>query len=266
VKKHHAKQVIRAVIACSVVLLPLTNSLAATTNNQTIAEQLCKNYARIKTLSCEIRKTTKSEGLTIRLLSRVHYQYPDHIHVDNAAPVKRTIIADGQKLYYYQDGMPLGFSRPVSELSPTWLRSLRNIPATPIEHLLPLKGIKEDKLPAASKDQIRRGYPVKTLYIVLTVDNKMRVDRVEFFKSSQMKTKTAEYTYSKQQEVLPGCWIPTIHKATLYLPNEKTAHETRIIANLAVNKTIPSKIFDHQLFMQKVKFSDNFADTYKKAE
>lgn len=265
-KKNAARIAIIAVlVCCGTVTAKAEKAPASTapTPSLTLAEQLLDSYGRIKTLSCEIRKTTKSKGVTVRLLSRVHYQSPDHIHVDNASPIKRTIIADGKKLYYYQKGMPRGYSQDISKLSPTWLRSLHNIPATPVEHLLPLRGIKEDKL-KASETHLRRGYMVKNLYVVIETDDQMRINRIEFFKSAAMQTKTAEYIYSSQQEVLPRCWIPTHHKATLYLPNEETAKESRVIANLAVNKPIPSKLFSYEVFMPKVEFTSDFSKTYEK--
>ena len=111
--------------------------------SKTLAQRLCSNYSQIKTISCEIRKTTKGKGQTLRILSRVHYKFPNHIHVENVSPVKRRIIADGKDLYYYQERNSRGFSKPIDELSETWLTPLRNIPGTALEHLIPLCGIEE---------------------------------------------------------------------------------------------------------------------------
>ena len=61
----------------------------------TLAERLCDRYEAIETITCAIRKTTRSPESTVRMLSRVHYRRPDHIHVENVSPVKRRIIADG---------------------------------------------------------------------------------------------------------------------------------------------------------------------------
>lgn len=199
----------------------------------------------------------------MRMLSRVHYKYPNHIHVDNVTPVKRTIIADGDKLYYYQERMPKGFSRPISKLTDIWLNSLHSIPGTAQEHLIPLCGIEEATLPAVKKGSIRRGYAVKDIYVVLTADAEKRITSIEFFKTSSMKNKTGEYIYSGWKEVMPTCWISTHYKATLYLPNEKIIRETRNITNLAVNKDIPDNIFDHKIFLKNIRFTDTFKETYE---
>ena len=254
---------------------PQTNSIASLQNPAsitsavsrqseiTLAERICASYSQIKTVSCEIRKTTKGGGHTIRLLSRVHYKTPNHIHVDNVTPVKRTIIADGKKLYYYQEGMPRGFSRPISQLSELWLKSLHNIPGTALEHLMPLCGIDETELPSTEPETIRRGYEVKGIYVVLTADIKNRLTRIDFFKTPQMNSKTGEYIYSGWKEVIPNCWISTHYKAELFLPAEKVVKETRHIKNLTLNKDIPDRLFDHEIFMKNIEFTDIFKHTYE---
>jgi len=199
----------------------------------------------------------------MRLLSRVHYKFPNHIHVENAAPVKRTIIADGKTLYYYQDGMPRGFSQPIDELNATWLAPLQNIPGTALEHLIPLYEIEEIELPKTEAGLIQRGYQVKELFVVLIADGQNQLQQINFFKTPAMQIKTGEYIYSKQKQVTPNCWISTHHKATLYLPNEEVINETRHFSNLAINEDIPDQLFNHELFMKDVKFTPEFKNTYQ---
>jgi len=228
-----------------------------------LAERLCSIYSQIQSVSCEIRKTTKGGLRTMRMLSRVHYKTPNHIHVDNVAPVKRTIIADGERLYYHESGVKRGFSRPISELSETWLASLRNIPGTPVEHLLPLCGVPSEALPASNDGHAREAYTRENVYVVVTADAENRLHRVDFYKSPAMQAKTGEYVFSHFQEALPGCWIPTQHKATLFLPADEVVVETRRIGNLAVNGNIPGHLFNHELFFKDVEFVGDFEKTYR---
>ena len=58
------------------------------------------------------------------MLSRVYYQRPDRLHVENFSPVKRHIVSDGTVFRSYTEGAPQGFSRPVAELNEEMLRNL----------------------------------------------------------------------------------------------------------------------------------------------
>ncbi len=228
-----------------------------------LAQKLCDNYSQIKTISCEIRKTTKGSEHTLRLLSRVHYKSPNHIHVENVSPIKRTIIADGKKLYYYQERSKLGFSKPISELSELWLKSLHNIPGTALEHLIPLCGIEETELQKSETGLVQRGYQINDIFVVLMVDSQDQLQAISFFKSPKMQTKTGEYLYLKQMKIAPNCWISTHTKATLFLPTEDVITETRHISNISVNKDIPNQLFDHKLFIKNIKFTTEFKKTYQ---
>jgi len=241
-----------------------TNISANVQNTPTLAMQIFNTYTNIHTLSCEIRKTTESDDKTIRWLSRIHFERPNQIHVDNASPFKRTIIADGKNLFYYQDGALRGFSRPIDKLSDMWLASLHNVPGTATEHLAKIRNTAETVLPNTADNSIRRGYNVKNMFVVLTASpDRKKLLKITFYKDKSMQDKTAEYIYTKQIEVLPCCWIPTHHKATLYLPAEKVIKESRRISNLVVNKPIPEQIFNHELFMKGIEFSSDFKSTYQ---
>jgi outer membrane lipoprotein-sorting protein len=250
-----------ATLAILLMTAPGTN--AGSDAPETLAEQLCATYSQIQSVSCEIRKTTKGSGRTMRMLSRIHYRAPNRVHVDNVSPIKRTIIADGERLYYHESGVPRGFSRPIEDLSDTWMAPLRNIPGTAVEHLLPLCGLSEIALQPSDENAARRGYQAKDVYVVLTADAEKRLHRIDFFKSAAMKAKTGEYTFTHFQEVMPGCWVPTQHKATLFLPADEVVVETRRISNLAVNGNIPDHLFNADLFFKDVEFVDDFQKTYR---
>jgi outer membrane lipoprotein-sorting protein len=228
----------------------------------TLAETLDAGFAALKTVACEIRKTTRSKGQTLRLLSRVHYQSPDHIHVENVSPSKRRIVADGRALYYHETGTPRGFSRPIGALSPDWLAALRNVPGTAVEHLAKLRGLPEVHLPPGSAGEVRRGYQAERVFVVLAVDARQRLTQITFYKTPRMEEITAVYRYDDHTEAAPGCWIPLRHKATVYLPDGERIEETRRIGKLAVNEPIAATLFQADLFFQDVEFVSEFTNTY----
>ena len=245
------------------LLLALPAAAADEGTAPSLADTLCSMYSQIESVSCEISKTSKGGGRTMRMLSRVHYKAPNRVHVENVSPIKRTIIADGEKLYYHESGVPRGFSRPIDQLSDTWLAPLRNIPGTALEHLFPLRGLPETVLPPSAAESQRRGYQVGEVYVVLSADAENRLHRIDFFKSDAMEAKTGEYTFTHFKEVIPGCWVPTQHKATLFLPADEVVVETRRVSNLAVNGAIPDHLFNHELFFKDVEFVDEFEKTYR---
>ena len=239
--------------------------MATTADEPTLVERLCAEYERIETITCEIRKTTVGGGRTVRMLSRVFYKKPDHIHVDNVAPAKRRIIADGKKFYYHEQGVPRGFSRPIAELTEEWLSSLRNIPGTPMEHLLKLKAIqKEISLPGTKEFPLRKGYQAEKVFVVLSCDMEKRLIRIEFFDSAEMKEKTGQYDYSAFQKVDDNCWISCLQKAVIFLPDGETVTETRHITNFEANKPIADSMFNADIFFKDVEFVSEFDQTYTK--
>ncbi len=228
----------------------------------TLAESLLSRYAALDTVACEIHKVTRSQGKTLRMLSRIHYQRPDRIHVENVSPSKRRIVADGQSLYYHEEGVARGFSRPIAELTPDWLASLRNVPGTATEHLEKLRGLAESALPPTPEGGTRRGYQADRVFVTLTVDTEGRLTDIVFHKTPAMRETTAAYRYEEHREVAPGCWIPLLHKATVYLPDGETIEETRRVGKLAVNQPVTPTLFKPDLFFQGVEFVNDFARTY----
>ena len=104
---------------------------AGAARGETVRERLLRSYDAIQSLSCEIRRDMPlPDGQTVRMLSRVYYQRPDRLHVENFSPVKRRIVSDGAVFRSYAEGAPQGFSRPVSELNEEMLRNLRSVPGS----------------------------------------------------------------------------------------------------------------------------------------
>lgn len=55
---------------------------------ETVRERVLAAYDAVQTLSCEIRRDTPlPDGQVLRMLSRVYYQRPDRLHVENFSPV-----------------------------------------------------------------------------------------------------------------------------------------------------------------------------------
>jgi len=225
----------------------------------TLAERLCAAYGVLTNVSCSIRKDTVSGLRHSRMLSRVHYQTPDRIHVDNTAPARRRIVCDGATLYYHDAALPKGFSRPVAQLDPDWLVMLRTVPGSPMEHLLRLKGVPEKALPATTEAPVRRGYETPAGFVVLSCDTSNRLARLEFFATPSMESRSAVYDYSGFEEVAPACWIPRLHKAVLTTAGVRV-EETRRLDALVVNQPPPPGLFDPAVFFQGVEFVPDFAD------
>lgn len=140
-------------------LLALLVQLAATAAcAETLVAKLIKDYEAVQTLTCDLRRDNESGPDKMRFLSRIYYARPDRLHVENSAPIERTIISDGTNFYSYIQGDPKGFSRPVSQLDAEMLRSLRKVPGTAMDHLLRLENVPETELPATA--QLRHGQTV----------------------------------------------------------------------------------------------------------
>ena len=211
--------------------------------SETVAERLLASYTAIETLSCDFRKDIESPAGNVRRLSRIFFQRPDHLHVDNVSPVKRRIVADGTALYSYIEGDPRGFSRPVSELDQDWLASLRNIPGTAIEHLVRLAGLPEQELYATEDFPVRRGYQAEKVYVVL-------------------KQKTAAYAYRSLEQVTPGVWIAKLIEADVWMNGQKMTEVSRL-TNLSVNQPLAASLFNPEVYFKDIEFVRDMKDVYK---
>jgi len=138
-------------------------------------EQLWAGYERIESVRGEIRRDNTGPGGTVRTLSRVYYQRPDRLNVENIMPVQRRIVADGERFYSYIQGDPKGFSRPIAELNEDMLINLRKVPGTPMDHLARLRGAPEEILEPTDAWPTRRGYASGRVFGVLLFDGQGRL-------------------------------------------------------------------------------------------
>lgn len=243
----------------AVVILAV--SLIMSAQGETLAERFLKGYDSISSLSCEVRKDIDAPSGSMRMLSRVYYQKPERLHVENLTPIPRRIIADGSNLFSYIEGDAKGFSRPITRLDKEMLISLRSIPGTPMEHLLRLKGIEEVELPPLQDFPLRRGYAADNIFVVLACDTSNRLARIEFFNSADRAQTVARYTYSQFKEIMPGVWLSCWHKAELFRP-EGRAVETRKISNITIDQPLAPGLFMSGSFFKGISFVDSFDDMY----
>jgi len=232
----------------------------------TLAERLCSGFERIESLQCEIEKTSVAGGKTVRMISRVDYRRPRHLHVSITEPTERRVIMDGMTLYYHEAGAPYGFSRPIDDLAGPWADSARNIPATPMEHLLKLRARPETPLDPGEDGATRAGYAGKGRFAVLSADADGRLLRIAFYASPAMEELTGEYRYADFVAAGPGCWIPRLHEGALSLPGGESIRETRVVGNLRVNEPVSDTRFDASCFFSNVTFVADFRRTYEGSE
>ena len=232
---------------------------------ETLAEKLIAQYEQIQTLTCDIRRDTETSDNKITTLSHVTFQRPDCLFVENVIPVKRTIVADGTNFFSFIEGDPKGFSRPISQLNEEMLISLRKVPGTAMDHLLRLKGLPETEVEATGEFPARKSYEAGKVFVILSMDPEGRLARIEFYSSKEMQDKTAQYDYSHFQEVLPGLWIPALHRLT-YSQGGVDASESSRIDTLQVNKPVDQALFDASRYFKGVQFVGSFDEIYQPGE
>ena len=232
---------------------------------ETLADRLLAGYAGIQTVSCNVRRESESSAAKGLTLSRVYFQKPDCIHVENIQPLPRTILADGTNFFSYIPGDPKGFSRPVSRLDADMLISLRKVPASAMDHLLRLKDLPEADLPAAPGFPIRKGYDTGKMYAVLSMDSSNRLAQIEFFTGADMKQKNAHAVYSQFIEAMPGVWLSRLHQTTMQLGSMEQK-ETSRFDNLLINQPIAPSLFNASLFFKDVTFASSMDQIYPKPE
>ena len=224
----------------------------------TVLEGILKSYDSIQSFSCEIRRDAPlPDGQTLRMLSRVYFQRPDRLHVENFSPVKRRIISDGTVFRSYAEGAPQGFSRPVSELSEEMLRNLRMVPGSAANLLEVLSGSTEIPLEPTAEFPVRVAVDNGKSYAVLGLDDKGRVARLEIFSSSSMTDLLSRTDFSAFQEVAPGVWIACLQQAKLTLEGVDRTETTRV-DNIVANGEIPAALFDAAPFFKGVQWVDAF--------
>ncbi|MGI6088074.1 MAG: LolA family protein [Kiritimatiellia bacterium] len=235
-----------------------TSAYTAMAAELTLAEQICRSYTNIHTVSCMVRKTTELQGHTAKMLSRVYYQRPDRLHVENIVPLRRRILSDGTRFYLTQDGWRKGYSVPLPELTGEWKIMQQAIPGTAMEHLLRLHGVPEEVLEGLPDLPIRRAYQKDDLCIVLSADAQHRLARIEFYTSSDFAERTALYLFDDFLHVTNDCWLAARQRAELCIRGENIK-ETRRLDKLTANQPLAAGLFDPDAFFKGMEFVADFS-------
>ena len=225
---------------------------------ETVVERWLASYGAVQSLSGEIRRDMPlPDGQLMRMLSRVYYQRPDKLHVENFSPVKRRTVSDGEVFRQYTEGAPKGFSRPVADLNDEMLRNLRMVPGSAANLLEVLTGTPEIALEPSDEFPVRVGYDNGNSFAVLSLDGQGRLARFELFSSPAMTDLHARTDFSAWQEILPGVWIACLQQSRVTVLGVDRTETTRI-DNLAANGDIPAGLFEGAAFFQGIEFVDAF--------
>ena len=240
------------------MMLILVLAPAAGARAETVLEKVLAPYDSVQSMSCEIRRDTPlPDGNTLRMLSRVYYQRPDKLHVENFSPVKRRTISDGTVFRQYTEGAPKGFSRPVAELDGEMLRNLRMVPGSAANMLEVLRGATEVPLEPTAEFPVRAGYDNQKSFAVLNLDAQGRLARFELYGSPAMTDLLTQTDFSAFQEVAPGVWIACLQQAKVTVQGMERTETTRVDSPVA-NGEIPAAFFKADAFFPNVEFVDSF--------
>lgn len=241
----------------------LASAGAGERESESLAERLTATYDGIQSVSCDVRREEVSpDGKRFRTLSSVYYLKPDRLHVDMTSPVRRRIVADGERFYSHIAGDPKGFSRPVEALDEEMRISLRKIPGTALEHLMRLRGVREIPLGPEPEWPVRAGYDTGKTYAELRVDAKGRLGRVDLYAGSNRDKPLVRILYKDFMEAAPGAWFALTHETEVELGGARN-RETARFDNLRVNVTIPPVLFIAAPFFKGVEFVDTFEAIYR---
>lgn len=217
----------------------------------TLAEKICSSYTNVNTVSCQVSKVIKAETLSSRLLSRIYYQRPDCLHVENISPLKRRILSDGTNFYSALPEKKKVYTTALTNLPPTMKVMQESIPGSPLEYLLPLQGLPEDILESLPDQPVRRGYQTDKLYIVLATDNSNRLTQIAFYQDNTLKERTALVTYDKFIRVTDNCWLSSFQRLETKLQDSKL-DETRHFSNVEVNQPLADGLFNPANFFKEM--------------
>lgn len=241
-----------------VVLFPLLAS-GPTARAGAVVKALLATYGSVPQLSCELRRDVKTpEGDSIRFLSRIYFQRPDRLHAENLSPMKRRTVCDGTTLRQYTEGLPRGFSRPVSELEGEALTNLRMLPGSNANWLEPLKDFDETDLPPAdgATRRIACTSPGKA-YTVLSFDGQGRWIRLEMYSAPDCSNRLLLAELDDFSEIVPGTWLACRQRIDISMDGAVRS-ETIRLDNLSATAPIPDAMFDAESFFPGVTFVDSF--------
>jgi outer membrane lipoprotein-sorting protein len=229
-----------------------------TARAQGVLEKVLGAYDRVDSMSCDVRRDMPlPDGQTLRMLSRVYFQRPDKLHVENFSPVKRRIVSDGTVFRSYTEGAAKGFSRPVTELDAEMLASLRMVPGSSANVLEPLRGAEETLLEPTAEYPVRAGYSNGKSFAVLNLDGQGRLARFEIYGSPAMADLRASTEFSAFQEVVPGTWIACLQQSKVTIEGLERTETTRV-DNVSANGEIPAGLFESAAFFPGIEFVDSF--------
>ncbi|MDR0993851.1 MAG: hypothetical protein LBN38_04715 [Verrucomicrobiota bacterium] len=226
---------------------------------ESVVSRLLDSYASVQSLSCELRRDTSlPDGETLRMLSRIYYQQPDKLHVENFSPIKRRILSDGAVFRSYTQGAPKGFSRPVNELNQEMLINLRMLPGSNANLLEALRDLTEIPLEPTKDFPTRVGYDnAGRSFTVLSLDAEGRWCRMEVFGSQAMNDRSVDAVYSHFQEIKPGVWLACRQESKLAIQGLHRTETVRIDA-ISAETALPASLFDSAPFFKGVEFVDSF--------
>ena len=232
----------------------LLGTTVARAGSDSLADRLCARYDAVKTLSCQTRKTTMVDNEGVTMLSRVYYQQPNLLNVETISPLHRRIVSDGQALYLHQTNSLHGFSRPLGKLDADMRMLIGAIAATPLDHILYLRGNSETTLPPLPGLPLRRGYAAGTnIFAVLNCDQAERLVKIDYFKSPAMDVRIASTVFTNFLAVSSNCWLALRQQTTISLPSSSVT-ETRVFETVIVNLPLDQKLFDHTRYFKDIPF------------
>ena len=226
---------------------------------ETQVQRLLAAYESVTNLTLEIRRDTPLDGgKNIRMLSRVYFQRPDKLHVENFSPVKRRTISDGAVFRQYTEGASKGFSRPVEKLDATMLTNLRMLPGSNANFLEPLRELEEVAVAPTAEFPLRVGYDnAGKSFTVLSFDSANRLAKFEIFSSPDMTDSHITAVYSNFQEVAPNVWLARTQEQTVIMQGF-TRRESVRLDTISATAPIPASLFDASAFFKNVEFVDSF--------
>lgn len=226
-----------------------------------MARQIIDSYASVTNLTCEVRRERElSGGGRLAILSRVWFQRPNLLNVETVSPVKRRVISDGSICYMHGDGQRKGLAVPVERLPPIQKQDIAKVPGSVNDLLEPLQDLPEVALPPLPDFPQRVGYEIADAsFTVLSLDPQGRLARLEVFGERGMTSLAARTDFSAWREVLPGVWLPCLHRMILDIDNQPST-ETLRISNPRANQPLPQGVFDSKTYFKDVPFETGAAD------
>ncbi len=222
----------------------------------TRVDQLLAGYRQITNLVCDVRKDSVRPEGEGRMLSRVWFEAPNHLLVENSTPARRRILCDGKTQYFHSEEEQTALKFPFAELPLDMQIQAQSVPASPMEHLLRLKGLEETPLPAMEGYPVRTGYHTDKLFAVLCFDATGRLARLEFYTSPAMTNCYATTDYSLFEEPLAGVWLSLRQDSFITVDGEMKGRESRRFSNLKVNTPLAPGMFDVRKVFSGVEFKE----------